>query len=174
MRASSCVGVVVAGLLAVPCAALAQSGADRSGVESSSSRTTVSAEQEQTLRQEIDQLKRDFDARLAALEAKLASAQSSATPVPSPAGAVAGQPTAPIPDGAQGAGGQSGTLPVYGAATAGSKIFNPDIAVIGDFVGTTGNNEVRPDPVLQMQESEASFQAVVDPFASRRLLHGVR
>ena len=108
--------------------------------------------------------KRDFDARLAALEAKLASAQNSATPVPSPAGAVAGQPTAPIPDGAQGAGGNLVRCRCTGRLRPDSKIFNPDIAVIGDFVGTTGNNEVHPDPGLEMQESEASFQAVVDPF----------
>jgi hypothetical protein len=39
------------------------------------------------------------------------------------------------------------------------------MAVIGDFVGATGKNQVRPDPVLQMHESEASFQAIVDPYA---------
>jgi len=46
-----------------------------------------------------------------------------------------------------------------------SKVFNPDMAVIGDFLGALGKNNVNPDPVFQMHESEASFQAVVDPYA---------
>ena len=52
-------------------------------------------------------------------------------------------------------------------------MFNPDIAVIGDFLGAAGNNPVQPDPfgpgthpnALQLHESEAAFQAVVDPYA---------
>src|SRR5207237_5618985 len=75
------------------------------------------------------------------------------------------QPTAPVPPGAEGAGGPTGTLPVYGSAVAGSKIFNPDIAVIGDFLGASGRNLVNPNPALEMHESEAAFQAVVDPYA---------
>ena len=48
------------------------------------------------------------------------------------------------------------------------------MAVIGDFLGAAGTNSVQPDPFalggnhplpLQMHESEASFQAVVDPYA---------
>jgi hypothetical protein len=69
-----------------------------------------------------------------------------------------------VPTGAQGAGGPAGALPVYGG-NAGSKVFNPDIAVIGDFLANTGSNKVNPAPVLEMHESEASFQAIVDPYA---------
>src|SRR4030095_8055270 len=119
----------------------------------------------QALRQEIDQVRKELDAlqkqygdRLSALEAKL-----NAGP---PQGAVQpGQPTAPVPPGAEGAGGPTGTLPVYGAAAASSKIFNPDIAVIGDFLGAAGHNTVNPSPAFAMHESEASFQAIVDPYA---------
>ncbi len=45
------------------------------------------------------------------------------------------------------------------------------MAVIGDFLGTAGNvhvdpaNRVSPSPALEMHESEAAFQAVVDPYA---------
>lgn len=46
-----------------------------------------------------------------------------------------------------------------------SKIFNPDIAVIGDFLGAAGENPVNPTPALEMHESEASFQAILDPYA---------
>jgi hypothetical protein len=152
----------------------------------------------QALRQDIDQLRRDFEAlkqqygdRLAALEAKLAAAEAAPAPGTPPAapattpGAVpaapappgvqpptapvppgtAQQPAAQVPAGAEGAGGPSGALPVYGGAAALSKIFNPDIAVIGDFLGAVGPNVASPDPVLAMHESEASFQAVVDPYA---------
>ena len=122
----------------------------------------------QTLRQEIDQLKRDFEARLAALEARLATAPGAPAAAPR-AGAEAAPPTAPptapVPAGAEGAGGPSGALPVYGASVAGSKVFNPDIAVIGNVLGAAGRNHVAPDPALSLHESEATFQAVLDPYA---------
>jgi hypothetical protein len=120
----------------------------------------------QALRAEIDQLKSDFSARLAALEAKLAaiSGETPASPPAVPAQPVA-QPTVAVPPGAEGAGGPSGSLPVYGNVSAASKIFNPDIAVIGNFVGVGGGNDVRPEQSLALREAEASFQAVVDPYA---------
>jgi hypothetical protein len=116
----------------------------------------------QTIRGEIDELKKDFNARLAALESRLAALEGGAKAQPqSPAPPVAAE----VPAGAAGAGGPAGSLPVYGGATAGSKVFNPDIAVLGNFLGAAGSNNVRPLPALQMAESEASFQAVVDPYA---------
>ncbi len=128
----------------------------------------------QALRQEIDQLRKDFEAlkqqygeRLNTLEGKLASAEgtpAAAAPVPPPSVAAA-PPVAQVPPGAEGAGGPSGTLPVYGSSVAGSKIFNPDMAVIGDFLGAAGRNPVNPTPSLEMHESELSLQAVVDPYA---------
>jgi hypothetical protein len=54
---------------------------------------------------------------------------------------------------------------VYGNASAGSKIFNPDIAVIGNFLGAVGKNDINPAPALQLDEAEATFQAIVDPYA---------
>lgn len=53
--------------------------------------------------------------------------------------------------------------PVPSSAT--SKVFNPDIAVVGNFLGTAGQNTVSPGPALEMAESEVSFQAIVDPYA---------
>jgi hypothetical protein len=125
----------------------------------------------QALRDEIDQLKRDFDARMAALEAKLAAidgspaAPAAAAPSPPQQAAAPEAPSAQVPAGAEGGGGPSGTLPVYGNASAASKIFNPDMAVIGNFLGAAGENSVNASPALQMAESEASFQAIVDPYA---------
>jgi len=144
------------------------------------SASSASAQEAAALRQEIDQLRRDFETlkqqygdRLTALESKLATAEGAApapaaqppaTPPATPQ-PPATPPAAEVPAGAAGAGGPTGTLPVYGASAGSSKIFNPDIAVIGDFLGAGGHNSVNPQPALEMHESEASFQAVVDPYA---------
>jgi hypothetical protein len=105
------------------------------------------------LQQEIEQLRRDIDAlrtqyeqRVADLEARLAALQASQA---------AGAPAAAGP---------SNSLPVYGVAT-GSKIFNPDMAVVGDVVGAAGRNRVAPSPALELHEAEAAVQAIVDPYA---------
>jgi hypothetical protein len=115
------------------------------------------------LRQELDSLRADYEARLDALEARLAT--NEAAPAAAPAAPAGGQVTAEVPSGAAGAGGPAGALPLYGGAAATSKIFNPDIAVIGDFLGTGGVNDIAPGPSFQMHESEASFQAIVDPYS---------
>jgi hypothetical protein len=127
----------------------------------------------QTLRDELERLRREFEsvrdaygARLAALEAKLgAMGAPAATPAQPPAAPVTPATEVAVPPGAAGAGGPTGGLPVYGGATAASKIFNPDIAVIGNFVGAAGENAVNPAPAFEMNEVEATFQAVVDPYA---------
>jgi hypothetical protein len=144
----------------------------------------------QQLRQELDKLRQEFETiresygqRLAALEARLAATSAAAPaavppvppltepPVAAPP-AVTPPATVPAPPaevqtpaGAAGAGGPQGTLPVYGSQSASSKIFNPDIAVIGNFLGAVGKNEIDPPPPLQLDEAEATFQAIVDPYA---------
>ena len=137
-------------------------------VSDGSAQTSTVAEID-ALRAEIDALKADYNQRLQALERQFAALQSQAQPAPAtqtPATTAAPPQTAEVPAGAQGAGEPSGQLPVYGGAAAGSKIFNPDIAVIGDFLGAAGSNKVpNPEPALTMHESEAAFQAIVDPYA---------
>ena len=137
-------------------------------------------EELQRLRQEFESIRDAYGARLAALEARLeqqtgapaaapAEPPAAAAQVPAPpVAAEGGKPQPPevaIPSGAAGAGGPAGALPVYGNANAMSKIFNPDIAVIGNFVGAAGRNEIDPRPALQLDEAELSLQAVVDPYA---------
>ncbi len=80
-----------------------------------------------------------------------------------PASSLAG----PAPDAslAQAPSGQVGQLPVYGGATSAAKALNPDISVIGDFLGAAGRNRVRPLPALELHESEVAFQAIIDPYA---------
>ena len=142
------------------------------------------------LRAELERLQQAVKAleeKVAALEQQQAAAAAPTTPpvaaLPTPP-AVAAPPTAPaapgaepptvqqppaggvaVPPGAAGAGGPEGSLPVYGSTSALSKIFNPDMAVIGNFVGAAGRNDVAPLPALRLQEAEASFQAIVDPYA---------
>jgi hypothetical protein len=99
-----------------------------------------------------------------------AAQQPSPSPAPSPSASP--EPVAPppaaveVPPGAEGAGGPSGPLPVYGGGAAASKVFNPDIAVIGDFLGAAGKNDSPfATPSLEMHETELSLQAIVDPYA---------
>jgi hypothetical protein len=129
------------------------------------------APQAQEVRAELDKLRKEFEAvrddyaaRLTALESKLAALGAPPTPA-APAQAAAPPAEVQVPTGAAGAGGPTGSLPVYGGTSAISKIFNPDIAVIGNFVAAAGENTVNPSPALALEEAEASFQAVVDPYA---------
>ena len=126
----------------------------------------------QQVQQQIEQLRQEFNQRISALEAQLAAlqgGQAAPAPVPSPPETGQAPPspsaTTEVPPGAAGAGGPAGTLPVYGTASSASKVFNPDMAVIGDFLGAAGHNPVNPSPAFEMHESEVSLQAVVDPYA---------
>jgi len=152
------------------------------GADRDAAAQAVRAEVER-LRQEFEALKQQYGERLAALEARLAALGPSTPAVPQPAAAPSGTvapggqaaaapaPAVPAPTtvdtpaGAAGAGGPTGQLPVYGNASALSKIFNPDIAVIGNVVGAAGTNDVEPTPALQLNEAELSLQAIVDPYA---------
>jgi hypothetical protein len=124
------------------------------------------------LRQEIEALRTEYGERLAALEARLDAVAAASSAAPTAAAPVAAAPPAPptqaeaaVPAGATGAGGPSGSLPVYGGAAAASKVFNPDISAIGDFLGAIGKTPGGGEPSLQLHEAELGFQAVVDPYA---------
>ena len=108
------------------------------------------------LKRELATLRAETQERISALEARLAALEGKPAPEALPA---------PEPPPSPPASTASGALPVYGGATASSKIFNPDMAVIGNFIGTAGKNPVDPSPSLELPESEATFQAVVDPYA---------
>jgi hypothetical protein len=54
---------------------------------------------------------------------------------------------------------------IGGAGGAAAKVLNPDISVIGDFIGAVGNHGGRATPALEMHESEVGFQEVIDPYA---------
>jgi hypothetical protein len=76
------------------------------------------------------------------------------TPRPEPQTTPPPEPAAPTP------------VPVAPSAGAvNATFFNPAIAVIGNFLANVGHNPVQPSPAFQVEESEISFLAVVDPYA---------
>jgi len=156
-------GLLLAAALSIAAPALAQPPA-----------AAAPQDPQAALQAQIEQLKQQLEAlqqKVAQLEAAGGSRGAA------PAGAAPTAPTTPptetappaagvqVPAGAAGAGGPTGALPVYGNTSALSKIFNPDMAVIGNFTGAAGSNSVAPRPALQLDEAEMSFQAIVDPYA---------
>ena len=153
--------------------------------QSSTSAAQASTQDTAALEQRI----KDLEERLIALEGqvrmlKSGQAQPAAAPQPQPAGAqpaetaaqappqIAAPAPTPAPAETQaGIATTGGQLPIYGGASAASKALNPDISVIGDFVGAAGGNSapssatLQPFPSLQMHESEVGFQAIIDPYA---------
>ena len=116
--------------------------------------------------EEVEQLKSQIaalQAQVNELAAKVEALQA-APVVPAP-GPATGAETAAVPAGAAGAGGPSGNLPLYGGAASRSKVFNPDISAIGDFVGAIGKSPGGGEPSLELHEAEFGFQAIVDPYA---------
>ena len=73
-------------------------------------------------------------------------------------------PASAPPDPAPGAP-QMAQTQTYGGATSNAKLLNPDISLIGDFVGTAGRNNVSPSRSLELHESEVGMQAIIDPYA---------
>ena len=133
--------------------------------------TPAAGEEAAQLRHELEALRQEYGARMAAIESRIAaleagrSAEAAPAPAaPAPTAAPALLTTAAVPPGAATEGGPS-SLPVYGGGAAASKVFNPDMAVIGDFIGAVGKTPGGGEPSLEMHESELSFQAVVDPYA---------
>lgn len=125
------------------------------------------------LRQQLEALRQQaaaLEARVAVLEARQAGAGPGPGVTPSP---VATPAEAPVPAGATGGGGPAGSLPVYGNPSLFSKIFNPDMSVIGNVLGAAGRNAVAPSAGFSFDEAEATFQAIVDPYARADFFFGI-
>src|SRR5882724_6384092 len=54
---------------------------------------------------------------------------------------------------------------IFGGASSNAKLLNPDISLIGDFIGAAGRNTVSPSRSLELHESEVGLQAIIDPYA---------
>jgi hypothetical protein len=108
-----------------------------------------------------------MEERIKALEAEVQSLKSpppATAPAPPPQTTV--QQTAPPPPPEPLAAQQPIPQPqLGGAGPAAAKALNPDISVIGDFVGAAGNPQNRPTPSLEMHETEVGFQEVIDPYS---------
>jgi hypothetical protein len=128
----------------------------RAGAQEPPAQTPEKAEARiQALEERVRQLE-EIVRTLKAAVGTVTPAESSAPTQAAPPAPVA----APVVQSAEGA-----QLPRYGGATSGSKIFNPDISVIGNFLGATGKNNERPVPALEMAETELGLQAIIDPYA---------
>jgi hypothetical protein len=119
----------------------------------------------QNLEQEIEVLKSDLNAARAPNDQAGAARRVLASAViPPPAEPAPASPTPQAP-------GQGepqplpSQLPNYGGAAAMAKVLNPDISVIGDFLGAAGHNPIAGQPSLELAESEVGLQAIVDPYA---------
>jgi hypothetical protein len=133
-----------------------------------------------SLEAEVDSLKTTLKAVIASTKAaptsggRLILAAAPAAPATPPAAeeaapAVEAAATAAPPEPPQGA-----QLPNYGGAGTASKALNPDISVIGDFLGAIGSQRTQvrgfgssrtPVPALEMHETELGLQEVIDPYA---------
>jgi len=105
------------------------------------------------LKRDLEALRQDYTGRVAAIESRIAALEgrTAEAAAPAPEAAPTPEPT-PAPTASP-------------SAAAGSKMFNPDMAAIGNFVGAAGKSPGGGEPSLNMQEGEFSFQAVVDPYA---------
>ena len=133
---------------------------------------------------------KDMEDRIIMLEGKvrmLQGAASSAAPAAVPAPGVARAPettaqaaatpqaqaTTAVPPQTQSSvtAAENPNVTYGGAGGSAAKALNPDISVIGDFIGAAGNNDatlLAPQqrfPSLQMHESEIGLQAIIDPYA---------
>jgi hypothetical protein len=128
----------------------------------------------------MEQHIKDLEERIIQLEGQVRMLQQQAqASQAAPANQPAVPETVPVPAAgpAQSAGlaGDQGTanLPVYGGSTAAAKALNPDISMIGDFIGAIGHAPDAPGSVirqagsrsLEMHESELGVQAIIDPYA---------
>lgn len=113
----------------------------------------------------LEQKVRDLEDRLIALEGQVRTLKAQAGQAPA---AAPGAPTSAEAASAAPAPAESvAATPVSlgGAGGSAAKALNPDISMIGDFVGVAGGNSIRPSPSLEMHESELGVQAIIDPYA---------
>ena len=177
----------------IPALADAQVPADAQAPAAPTSPQSQDLEQ---LRQELASLKREYQARIADLEQRLASlapaagVQAAPAPPPGETAAVppatappeAAAPASPVPETAASpppasAGGVAQGPPESPAPTTqtgqpalSSKVFNPDIAVIGNFLGAAGTNHVEDSPALGAERGRSLVPGSRGSLRARRCL----
>ncbi|HEY7402567.1 MAG TPA: hypothetical protein VIB39_03530 [Candidatus Angelobacter sp.] len=114
----------------------------------------------------------DLEDRIVTLEGEIRQLKAQGAQPAQPAAAPTATPSAEAAQ-AQPAAAQPATAPTSqaeavrlgGAGGAAAKALNPDISMIGDFIGSAGHNPINPTPSFQMHESELGVQAIIDPYA---------
>ena len=181
-------------LAGLACASIALGAPPRAAAQTPTSQAPASPAPTpadvQQLRAELDRLKKEFDAvrqlygdRLLALEQQIGQlTQGPSTGSIGSIGSIGSTgSTGSIGSiGSIGSAGTAGTQaagqqptpptppqePPPAATPAGSsKVFNPDISAIGNFVGVAGKNPFSTQRPLELTEAEVAFQAIVDPYA---------
>jgi len=128
--------------------------------------TAASSTQGSASQQSTDDKIKALEERVIALEGQLRMLQSKQQPAEPITNAAAAAPTTQAAAAEQAQIAATSTQqPVYGGATGQAKALNPDISLIGDFLGGVGHNTVRPVPTLEMHEAELGLQAIIDPYA---------
>jgi hypothetical protein len=152
-------GVLVGGLLLLACGAPAQQSANAPAPASSGDTSA------------LEQKIRDLEDRLVMLEGQVRQLKGQGATAPSQNAAPVAPAAAPVPQvpgtsqGSAGYAAAGDNVRLGGAGGAAAKALNPDISVIGDFIGGAGHNPLNPTPPFQMHESEIGLQAIVDPYA---------
>jgi hypothetical protein len=115
----------------------------------------------------LEQKIRDLEDRLVALEGQMRVLKAQAAPAPAtaPSSASAETATQAAPPPVESVSVASNPVNLGGAGGSAAKALNPDISMIGDFIGVAGGNSIQPSPALQMHESEIGMQAIIDPYA---------
>jgi hypothetical protein len=102
---------------------------------------------------------KDLEERLISLEGQVRQLKSAQTVSATTA------PETPSPSPAPALSAASSVLPTLGGNAAAAKALNPDISIIGDFIGIAGHNPIQTGPSLEMHESEIGMSAIIDPYA---------
>ena len=126
--------------------------------------TSAPSAQSNAVQQSTDDKIKALEERVIALEGQLRMLQSKQQPAEPAANAAAG-PSQAAPAEPTQVTAASVQQPVYGGATGQAKALNPDISLIGDFLGAVGHNTARPVPTMEMHETELGLQAIIDPYA---------
>jgi hypothetical protein len=119
----------------------------------------------------LEQKVRDLEDRIIALEGKIRTMESAPAAAASVPGTAVQTPSAEAIPQATVTTTPAPEPVIGGGSAAASKALNPDISVIGDFIGAAGGNTppplatLQPFPSLQMHESEIGLQAIIDPYA---------
>jgi hypothetical protein len=143
----------------VPSAQSSVAGSEETRMKTLEDQVRVLAEQVTLLRGELKAMR---DARSVEPRSEEPILLTAAHVAP---GILASSTPAAVPASPQPAPPQATQTQIFGGASSNAKLLNPDISLIGDFIGAAGRNTVSPSRSLELHESEVGLQAIIDPYA---------